>query len=422
MHLKHIILIFTAIIIFTGCARHHLQQSQPVCNMVEVPDSEQIQFHDDDLKASLDHSLAESISFWQGQKREATFAVCDKTYQAGRMLDSLLEFRKLFNTLPPQKLSAAIRREFTIYQALNSTGGENILITGYYQPVLKGSLIRKPPYIYPIYGLPPDLVTARRYDASGHVNTVIGRLENGRLQPYWQRGEIEDRAMLAGHELLYLSDAFDAFVLHVQGSGLVMLPDGSKRQILYAGSNGWPYKSIGRLLVDEGKMALAEVSMPAIRQYLLSHLDERRHILHYNKRYIFFRMTDWGTDKEPIGAMGHELTPGRSVALDANCFPLGGLAYLKTEIPVIKDGKVSGRHTLRRFVLSQDTGAAIKGSGRLDMFWGHGNAAQKTAGVMREPGKLFLLIKQEEGDRGQETGDRGQGTGNRGQETGGRGR
>ncbi len=393
MYLKYIILILSAVILLlTGCARHNLQQSQPACNMVETPISDQWQFHDDDSAASLDHSLAESISFWQGQKREATFSICGKTYHAGRMLDSLLEFRKLFRTLSPRELSVAIRREFTIYQALNSTGKKNILITGYYQPVLKGSLVRKPPYIYPIYGLPSDLINARRYDESGQVKSVIGRLENGRLRPYWQRSEIEDRALLAGHELLYLRDPVDAFVLHIQGSGLVVLPDGSKRQIFYAGSNGWPYKSIGCLLVDEGKMKLSEVSMPKIRQYLLSHLDERRHILHYNKRYIFFRMIDSSIEDEPVGAMGYKLTPGRSVALDTKCFPLGGLAYLETEIPVFTGGKLVGRRNLRRFVLAQDTGAAIKGSGRLDIFGGHGDVARKTAGVMRESGNLYILL------------------------------
>jgi membrane-bound lytic murein transglycosylase A len=164
--------------------------------------------------------------------------------------------------------------------------------------------------------------------------------------------------------------------------------------VLYAGSNGWPYKSIGRLLVAEGRLPLAAVNMATIRQYLFSHLDERRHILHYNDRYIFFRLAP-ATGEEPLGAMGRALTPGRSVALDAACFPLGSLAYLATEVPRFAGGRLVGWHNMRRFVLAQDRGAAIRGSGRLDMFWGHGSDAGKIAGEMRQPGKLYILIKKQ---------------------------
>ncbi|NOX26392.1 MAG: transglycosylase [Deltaproteobacteria bacterium] len=360
--------------------------------MVTVRDAGALRFYDDAPAASLNRALAESISFWQQQRPARWIRVCDRSYRAGRLLDSLLEFQKLLHSSAPAELSAAIGRKFTIYQAQNSSGGSGILVTGYFQPVFAGSLSRRPPYIYPIYGLPPDLIHARRHGASGKSKTLIGRLVDGRLQPYWRRSEIEDKNLLAGRELLYLRDPVDAFFLQVQGSGLVVLPDGSRRQVLYAGSNGWPYRSIGRLLVAEGRLSLSEVSMPKIRQYLLSHLDERRHILHYNNRYIFFRLAP-DTGEEPIGAMGHELTPGRSVALDVNCFPLGGLGYLTTEIPRIAGGRIVGWRSMRRFVLAQDSGAAIKGSGRLDVFWGHGPNAGKIAGKMRQPGKLYILIK-----------------------------
>lgn len=377
-----------------GCA-HLPVKSPPVCNMVSLPEGsgKLPLFYDDASTASLDHALAESLSFWRGQNKERQVEICGQAYQAGVILDSLLEFRKLLHTVPTEELAASIAQNFKIFQAQNSGGGDNILVTGYFQPVLRGSLIRKPPYIYPLYGLPPDLINARQYDSSGISTPLIGHVVNGRLRPYWRRSEIEDKKKLAGQELLYLRDPVDAFVLHVQGSGIVLFPDGTKRRVIYAGSNGWPYKSIGRLLVDEGKIDLSTVSMPKIRQYLFSHLDERRHILHYNDRYIFFRLAPAASGENPVGAMGHELTPGRSAALDVNCFPLGGLAYLETEIPGISGGRAVGWRAMRRFVLPQDSGAAIKGSGRLDMFWGHGAEARLLAGVMKQPGKLYILIK-----------------------------
>ncbi len=380
-----------AAILLNGCTQLPVTP-RPVCRMVVVSDPGVLRFYDDASAASLNRALVESISFWRRQSPARRIRVCDRSYPAGQLLDSLLEFQKLLHTSAPAELSAAIGREFTIYQAQNSNGGGDILVTGYFQPVFAGSLKRRPPYIYPIYGLPPDLIHARRDDASGKSRPRIGRLVDGRLKPYWRRSEIENKNLLAGQELLYLRDPVDAFVLQVQGSGLVVLPDGSWWQVLYAGSNGWPYRSIGRLLVAEGRLSLSEVSMPKIRQYLSSHLDERRHILHYNNRYIFFRLAP-ATGKEPIGAMGHELTPGRSVALDARCFPLGGLGYLTTEIPRIVGGRIVGWRPMRRFVLAQDRGAAIRGSGRLDVFLGHGHNAGKMAGQMRQPGKLYILIK-----------------------------
>jgi membrane-bound lytic murein transglycosylase A len=350
------------------------------------------EFYDDASPASLNNALSESISYWRQQDPERQLQVCDKSYRAVQLLDTLLEFKKILRHTPKAELSEAIAQNFTIYQAKGSNGGDT-LVTGYFQPVLRGSLVRQPPYIYPIYGLPPDLIKAASYDTAGKSQILVGRLADERLRPYWQRSEIEDNNVLAGREILYLSDPVDVFVLHVQGSGLVVLPDGSKRQILYAGSNGWPYRSIGRLLVDEGKMTLSEVSMPKIRQYLLSHLDERRQILHYNKRYIFFRLKPVDSEDGPVGAMGRRLTAGRSVAADVNCFPLGALCYLTTEIPVIDGERINGWRAMQRFVLAQDSGAAIKGSGRLDMFLGHGAAARKVAGEMRQLGQLYFIIK-----------------------------
>lgn len=190
-----------------------------------------------------------------------------------------------------------------------------------------------------------------------------------------------------------MADPIEVFILQVQGSGLVEFENGEVQQLLFAGTNGREYRSIGRLLADEGRLPLAEITMPSIRQYLHEHLDERQRILHYNERYVFFRLVEQGLDQGPVGSMGAVLTPGRSVALDLDTFPVGGLYYLTTERPPEKIESPVAWQPLTRFVLHQDTGAAIKGSGRLDFFWGSGAYPEHAAGLMKQPGSLYMLMK-----------------------------
>ena len=207
---------------------------------------------------------------------------------------------------------------------------------------------------------------------------------------FWSREEIENENLLAGSELVYLRDPFDAYLLQVQGSGKVRLPDGTIRAIRFGGHNGHGYKSIGKLLVDEGKMTLEEASVPAIRSYLAANPDEIERILHYNPRYIFFK---WGDDASPQGSTHVSLTPGRSIAIDRAVLPAPVIAYLVTEKPRIDiDGTLLDWEPLRRFVLPQDSGAAIKGPGRADLFLGSGRFAELNAGQMKQPGKLYFLI------------------------------
>ena len=192
-------------------------------------------------------------------------------------------------------------------------------------------------------------------------------------------------------ELVFLKDPFDAFILHIQGSGKIQFPDKSIRPIRFAGSNGHPYKSIGKLLVDEHAMTLEEVTVPAIRKYLQLHPDQQQRILHHNPRYIFFH---WGDDVGPKGSFGQVLTPGRSIAIDSKVLPGGVLAYLQSRVPQIEqDGRVVGWNHIARFVFPQDSGEAIKGAGRVDIFWGSGQEAEFAANHMKEMGKLYFLVK-----------------------------
>ena len=350
-----------------------------------VPD-----LRDDGDKVSLQRALAASIRYWQGVGVERRLLACGESYEARDFLASLQRFEELLTRLPVDELAAAVDKEFDLCQVVNSQGQDDILVTGYYQPRFKASREYRPPFIYPLYRPPADLIPARVF-AEG-VSRTVGRLQGGRLVPYWTRAEIETSGRLQGNELCYLQDPVEVFTLQVQGSGLVEFADGSVRQLLFAGTNGRPYRSIGRLLADEGRIPLAEIDMPRIRRYLHEHLDERQRILHYNERYVFFRPAAQGPGRGPLGSMGAVLTPGRSVALDQDSFPVGGLYFLQTERPAAQPDSPRAWLPMTRFVLHQDTGAAIEGSGRLDFFWGSGGYPERAAGLMKQPGRLYLLM------------------------------
>lgn len=289
----------------------------------------------------------------------------------------------------PQGISRRLQEEFLLLpvgagDTATPTGG--MLVTGYFQPVIDGSLEPTPPFVHPLYRLPPDLISQ-----NGGSSTNVGRLCDGRLVPYWSREEIETRLPLVGNELLYLNDPIESFILHIQGSGIIRLRDGSRRSVRFAGSNGRPYHSIGRLLVAEGRLTLEQATLPGIVAYLRTHPGELRRILHANPRYIFF---DWGETGEVRGSGDIALTAGRSVAVDPSVIPLGTVAYLRTRQPVVdQDGRLQHWRPLDRFVFPQDSGAAIQGGSHVDLFLGDGEAARQTAGLMRERGILYILVK-----------------------------
>jgi membrane-bound lytic murein transglycosylase A len=192
-----------------------------------------------------------------------------------------------------------------------------------------------------------------------------------------------------GLELVWLRDAVDGFFLHVQGSGQIHLADGQTMRVNYAASNGHPYRSIGRLLLDEGRLTSAELSLQGIRRYLRAHPDDSAHVMQANPRYVFFRQVEQG----PKGSLEVILVPGRSIATDAQLFPPGGVAFIQTQQPILSaTGDIAGWQPLSRFVFNHDTGNAITGPGRVDLFWGSDAAAEMAAGHMQHPGKLFFLL------------------------------
>jgi membrane-bound lytic murein transglycosylase A len=323
---------------------------------------------------------------------DSSFTLGTDTYPVSWLRESLNSFIDILKQEPDSaELARIIADNFTIYQA----GGRKdfprgeMLITGYYEPFLKGSLTLTPPYIYPLYAPPESLVQTRDND-SGKL--LFKRKDsNNQLVPYWTREEIETNNYAAGNELVYLNNPVDAFLLHVQGSGKIQLQDGTVRSIHYAASNGLEYFSIGKLLVDQGKMSLEEVSIPTIRQYLREQPEEQKKILNHNIRYIFF---NWAPDGDPVGSIGEPLVAERSIAIDPDVLPHTTPAFLISRKPVLDaSGNIAEWIPMHRFVFPQDAGSAIKGSGRADLYWGSGNYAKVAAGSMKEKGRLYFMVK-----------------------------
>lgn len=273
--------------------------------------------------------------------------------------------------------------------AVADADGRDGLFTGYYEPELRGARKRSAAYAVPLYRTPPDLVSA---EIAGE--TKVGRMVEGELQPYHTRKAI-DAGALAGRrlELLWLDDPIDAFFLQIQGSGRVRLAEGGSLRVGYAASNGLPPTIIGRILVERGELTRQEASMQTVRQWLRDHPADATALMQMNDRYIFFREIP---GEGPLGALGAPLTAGRSLAVDSKLLPLAAPLWLDTTYP---DGTPEAGQPLRRLVVAQDTGSAIKGAVRGDLYWGSGEDALRYAGPMKQRGRYYLLLPKTVADR-----------------------
>lgn len=266
----------------------------------------------------------------------------------------------------------------------------NGLITGYYEPLLRGSRTRTNGFEQPVRAVPDDLLTVDLAAIFPELKEkrVRGRIEGNKVVPYWSRAEIGTRGdRLPGKTLLYVDDAVELFFLQVQGSGRVKLTDGSTVRVNYADQNGHPYQSIGRVLVDRGELKLEEASMQGIQAWARANPKRLEDLLNSNPSYVFFREMP-NSEGGPVGALGVPLTAGRSIAIDPRAVPLGVPVFLATTRP-------NSSQPMNRLVMAQDTGGAIKGAVRADFFWGFGKEAGEQAGRMKQQGRLWLLLPPE---------------------------
>ena len=239
----------------------------------------------------------------------------------------------------------------------------------------------------PLYAVPQDMLTLDLAEAYPSLagTRVRGKLQGRRVVPYPDRAQLADGRLLAGQELLWVDSAVDAFFLQIQGSGRVRLDDGSTVRLAYADVNGRPYRAIGRYLVDKGEMTVEQATAPALREWLASHPERQQEVFNHNPSVVFFReeaLPDASVG--PRGALGVPLTPGRSIAVDPGLLPLGAPMFLSTTHPV-------SNAPLQRLVVAQDTGGAIRGAPRADLFWGWGADAAEGAGRMRAQGSMWVL-------------------------------
>jgi membrane-bound lytic murein transglycosylase A len=355
----------------------------------------------DDLQGeSLDCAIEKSMRYYDAVAEKATYSLGDDKYSARELKESLAALREIISGPEPDDVKKKrIVEMFDLYKATGSDGKGTVLFTGYFEPIMEGSLEKTSEYRYPIYRTPDDAIQVNlgKFGTKYKNDKIVGRLKHNELVPYFTRGDIDIAGSLRSKqfELLWVKDAIDLFFMHIQGSGKIVLPDGRFIQVSYAQSNGRPYRSVGRYLLDHGKLSANEITHETIKKYLKEHPDELSDILNYNESYVFFRIVNEG----PVGALGLTLTAARSVATDIDLFPKGAIAFIRLKKPAYDDGgKIIAWESFSRFVLNQDTGGVIKGPGRVDLFCGTGTDAERLAGSLKEKGELYFLVKKK-GDK-----------------------
>lgn len=278
---------------------------------------------------------------------------------------------------------------FRPHQISSSDGSENGLVTGYYEPLLRGARKRGGRYQTPLYRTPDDLVSI---DLAGLYPELKGlrlrgRVVGSKVIPYLSRAELVQSGALSGKELLWVDDPIEAFFLQVQGSGRVQLSDTRETvRVAYADQNGHPYKSIGRYLVDKGELTLDQASAQGIKAWYSANPARQQELLNANPSYVFFKEEKLADPtRGPKGALGVPLTPQRSIAIDPQLIPLGAPVFLATTQP-------GSDLPLQRLVMAQDTGGAIRGAARADYFWGGGAEAGEKAGKMKQRGAMWVLL------------------------------
>ncbi len=357
-----------------------------------------VSFEDDRDAESLKAALEQSLAYYRRKDPLAAFPFGATVATAGRLQKTLEATQSALNR---HGLSPAFYRWLSENVQFFESSADSVLFTGYHLASLNGSFQKTKRFRYPIYKKPKDLI---RVDLSkfdfyskfpGLPRSFNGRVtETQRLIPYYSRGEIDFQGQLKGQnlELLWGDSLVDIHSLHVQGSGVVTLPDGSIHRIGFADSNGLKFTGVGGYLLRKKMIRRNQASYQGVQAYLKAHPKALPDILSANARYIFFRKLKGG----PKGSLGVEVTPHRSIATDSGIFPKGALALIQTEHPVFNSkGKLTSWKKFWRLVFNQDTGSAIKGTGRVDLYHGYGEANEKLAGSMHQRGRLlFLLGKQ----------------------------
>ena len=368
-------------------------------SLIKLKASHYPDFSDHHAYKDLSDSIQQSLAYLRRLPAEREFSFGKDTFTAAHLIASHEFFLAFLYKEPSQKeLKRFIASNYAVYQSVGHNRKRDVLFTGYYEPAVLGSLTPKDDFTFPVYATPSDLIAidlslfSDRYSGQ----KIVGRFAGKTIVPYYERKEIAqpDTLSESTHILAWVKDPIDLFFLQIQGSGRLILPHGDHINIHYHATNGHAYRSIGKLLIDEGKIAREEMTMQKIRSYLQANPDEMNRILNHNPSYVFFKLEEEG----PIGYLQVPLTTERSLALDRRIFPPAAMVYIETSRPVIdKDGQIETWNPFKGFVLNQDTGGAIRGPGRADLFWGNGPYAELAAGHMQHPGAIYFLVLKQDG-------------------------
>jgi membrane-bound lytic murein transglycosylase A len=399
-HFLYFLTAMAALSCLSGCAGAPSKKNwETLPPLVQLSVSQYPHFSDDMSYEGITEAIRESMNYLSRLPRDKTFTFGEDRFNTGHMLRSLSQFMDFVRTRPsPEDLNRYIFTHYRVYQSKGINPEKEVLFTGYYEPILNGNPVKTIQYPYPVHSLPEDLLTIdlSLFLKDGEKKKIVGKLSEKTVIPYPDREQILEDPLFddLAPPLAWVGDPVALFFLQVQGSGKISFPDGSGIRVHYRGTNGKPYRSVGKYLIDQGIIAKSDMSMQAIAAYLKSHPREIPKVLNYNPSYVFFEKVDKG----PLGCIETQLVPGRSIALDRRIFPMAGLAFIEAWKPDVDGtGAIVNWRRFSRLVLNQDTGGAIKGAGRADIFWGGGQYAELAAGHLKHPGKMyFLVLKPEE--------------------------
>jgi membrane-bound lytic murein transglycosylase A len=330
--------------------------------------------------AWMNKAIDNSLNYLSKPSSRQFFPYGEITHE--HAVDSLKAFKGLIKSgLRGPELNAAIAEQFDIYISVGCDDMGTVLFTGYYTPIFDGSPAATGQFKYPLYKQPDDLV-------KGPYGQILGRRgADGRISSYPPRAQIENSNMLKGKELVWLSDPFEAYITHVQGSAKLRMPDGELTTVGYAASNGHEYHSVAKEMVKDGRITAEQMSLSAMIDYFKRHIDQVAVYTRRNPRFVFFREAQGA----PRGSLNEPVIAMRTIATDKSIYPRGCLTFISTSLPTMIGGSVY-RDPYSGFALDQDTGGAIRAPGRCDVYMGVGDTAAELAGQTYQEGRLYYLF------------------------------
>jgi membrane-bound lytic murein transglycosylase A len=386
---------FTAVLIFfvllTGCRKEVVKQEplnyerqlppgrlalRRITNPARMPDMTYACYNVTNLQSSIMHSL----NYMSKPSSQQFFPYGSITH--AHAVASLNAFAELIDSgLIGGSLKEAIALRFDVYESVGCDDKGTVLFTGYYTPIFDGSMEKTARFKYPLYSLPKDLV-------KGPQGQILGQKQpDGGMIPYPTRSVIESSGMLDGKELIYLSDPFEVYIAHVQGSAIVRAPDGELINVGYAATNGHDYISVSKAMVRKGVMSRKKMSLDEMIKHFKAHPEEVDRYVADNPRFVFFQLGQ----TSPRGSINTPVTARRTIATDKSVYPRACLSFISTRLPRMIDGQPKLRK-YTGFTLDQDTGGAIRAPGRCDVYMGVGDEAGQLAGSIYQEGRLYYLF------------------------------